>query len=173
MKKIIITYGLIAGAIAGAMLFVTSIMFNNGSLKIENGHYVGYITMVIALSLVFFAVRNYRENQLGGSISFGKAFKVAILVTLVAAVVYALSWEICYHTVAKGFTEFFSESYIKSIRESGADDQAILKARTEMAQFAEMYKNPAVRFGMTILEILPVGLILSILSAFILKKKTV
>jgi hypothetical protein len=172
MKKIVLTYGLIAGAITGVMLFVTGIMFNNGSLKMENGHYVGYTTMVIALSLVFFAVRNYRENHLGGVISFGKAFKVAFLVTLVAAVVYALSWEICYHTVAKGFSEMFSESYVKSVRDSGADEQAIQKAQTEMAEFIEIYKNPLVRFGMTVLEILPVGLIMSLLSAIILRKKT-
>ena len=171
MKKIVLTYGLIAGAIVGAMLFVTIPMFNNGTLKLENGHWVGYASMIIALSLVFFAVRKFRDQHLNGIISFGKAFQVGILVVLVAAVIYACAWEICYHTIAQGFTEMMKESYMKQIQEAGGDAAALQQKAVEMDQFIEMYKNPFVRFGMTILEILPVGLIKSLLSEAILKRK--
>jgi|JI9StandDraft_2_1071091.scaffolds.fasta_scaffold26155_2 hypothetical protein len=173
MKKIILTYGLIAGAIVGTMLAISIPLYNNGVITIENGQWVGYSIMIIALSLIFFAVKNYRDQHLGGVISFGRAFQVGILVTLVAAIVYAITWEICYHTIAKNFMQLMADSYKKQL-EMDFSDAAIIQQKTnEMNQMMEMYKNPAVRFGMTILEILPVGLALSILSAVILKKKTV
>lgn len=172
MKKIILTYGLIAGAIVGAMLAITIPLYNSGTIKVENGQWVGYSIMIIALSLIFFAVKNYRDRHLGGVISFGKGFQIGILVTLVAALIYALTWEICYHTVAKGFIQLMTDSYTKKLQMDYSDVAVIQQKTDEMKQMMEMYKNPVIRFGMSILEILPVGLVLSLLSAFILKKKS-
>jgi len=104
MKRTILTYGLIAGAIIGGMLIITVPMYNSGTLNFDNGELLGYSTMTIAFALIFFGVKSYRDRELNGSISFGKAVKVGLLITLVAAIVYSLCWEISYSQYGEEFT---------------------------------------------------------------------
>jgi len=171
MKKIILVYGSISGLIVGSMFFITSPLYDNGTINFDNGMWVGYTTMVIALSLILFGVKSYRDNYSQGVISFGAAFKIGILITLVASVLYALSWEVAYNTVSKGFTEKMEEHYIQKLKDE-AKSQAELGAEIKkMESYWIMYKNPFIRFGMTLLEIFPVGFIISIISAGLLRKK--
>lgn len=169
MKKIILVYGLIAGAIMGAMFFITVPLWNNGTLNFDNGMVVGYTTQVIALSLVFFGVKSYRDQHLNGVISFGKAFKVGILITLVGGILYCVSWEICYSTVFTDFDEKMTAHYAENMRKDGATDLEIKDMESNMA----LYNNPILRFGMTFMEVVPVGLIITLLSAALLRKKEV
>jgi hypothetical protein len=127
--------------------------------------------MVIALSLIFFAVKSYRDQHLKGVISFGKAFQVGILVSIVAAIIYALSWEVSYNTMKGDFMGKMNERSLQKMKESGASESEMTKAKAEMDKFAEQYKNPLVRFPITIMEIAPVGLIVSLLCAALLRRK--
>lgn len=172
MKKIVLVYGLIVGVILGAMLFVTAPLFDNGILNFDNGMYVGYASMVVALSLVFFGVKSYRDNQQNGRITFGQAFKVGILITLVASLMYVLSWEVAYHTVSKGFTQEMSKHYAEEIRKA-AKSEAELREELESSQkLMDLYdRNIVVRFGFTLIEVLPVGIVITLLSAALLKRK--
>lgn len=149
MKKIVLVYGTIAGIILGAMLFITAPLWDNGTLNFDNGMYVGYGTMVVSLSLVFFGVKSYRDNQQKGVITFGRAFQVGILIMLVASVLYALSWEVAYHTVSKGFTEKMSESYENEIRKEAKDETKMQEDLEYSRNMMEMYKNPLFRFVLT------------------------
>lgn len=172
MKKIILVYGLIAGVILGAMLFVTAPLFDSGILNMDNGMYVGYTTMVVSLSLVFFGVKTYRDRHQNGAITFGRAFKVGILITVIASVLYALSWEVAYHTVSKGFAEKMSVNYENEIRKNATNETEMLEKIESSKKMMELYDaNPLVRFGFTLLEVLPVGIVITLLSAALLKRK--
>lgn len=171
MKKIIWTYGLIAGAIVAGVMFITLPMWQNGTLNFDNGELVGYTTMVIALSMIFFGVKAYRDNHLNGVITFGKGLKIGMLITLIAAVMYALAWEVSYATVMGDITDKMQEHYISEMKEGGASAEEVEKAKKQFATFAEYYKNPVIRFGMTLAEILPVGIVISLISAALLKRK--
>jgi len=171
MQRIILIYGLIAGAIVGAMMFITMPMYNQGTLNMDNGELVGYSTMVIALSLVFFGVKSYRDKHLSGVIAFGKATKVGLLITLVASVIYALSWEVVYSRIGEEFTVKMTEHYFESMKADGASEGELAKAKEDWAGYAEMYKNPIIRFGMTIMEIFWVGVVITLISAGLLRKK--
>lgn len=172
MKKVILVYGLIAGIILGGMLFVTAPLFDSGVLNYNNGMYVGYATMVVSLSLVFLGVKSYRDQRQKGVISFGHAFKVGILITLVASVLYALSWEVAYRTVSKGFTEKINMHYEEALRKS-ITDETELNAKLESSRetMALYDRNPLVRFGFTLVEVLPVGLVITLLTAALLRRK--
>ena len=171
MKKVILVYGSIAGIIVGAMFFVTAPFYDDGTLNFDNGMWVGYTSMVIALSLILFGVKSYRDNYSEGVISFGTAFKIGILITLVASVIYALSWEVAYNTVSKGYSETMSKHYVEKVKQEGKSEAEVAKVTAEMKDFTAMYENPLIRFGMTLLEIFPVGLIISLISAGLLRKK--
>ena len=135
------------------------------------GQWVGYGSMLVALAFVYFGVKKFRDVYSNGSITFKKAFTVGILISLVAAVIYAITWEIAHKTVATGFMDLMTQNYIDELRTGGASEEALTKAKQEMDGFVEMYKNPMVRFLLTIMEMLPVGLVVSIFGAIVLKRK--
>ena len=171
MKKIILIYGLIAGIIVGAMMMITMPLYESGTLKFDNGEWLGYTTMVIALSMVFFGVKSYRDNHLGGSITFGNALKVGLLITLMAALIYAFSWEITRSNMKGDLLTLMGEKQIEKMKAGGATEAALVEVKKKNEDFGEMYKNPFIRFPMTLMEIAPVGILISLLSAALLRKK--
>jgi amino acid transporter len=171
MKRIVLVYGIIAGLIVGAMFFVTAPFYNNGTLNSSNGMAVGYASMVVALSLVFFGVKSYRDQHQKGEITFGRAFKVGILITLVATVLYALSWEVAYSTVSKGYAEKMTTEYIEKAKAEAKSEAELQATITEMEQYKKMYESILFRFPMSMIEILPVGLLITLVSATLLKRK--
>jgi hypothetical protein len=116
MKKIILVYGLFAGAIVGTMLMITMPLYESGTLHFENGEWLGYITMVVALSLVFFGIKSYRDHHSGGKITFWSGLKVGLLITLVASLIYALSWEITYSTMKGDFLKQMNEKSMEKMK---------------------------------------------------------
>ena len=171
MKKIILVYGLISGAIVGAMMLITMPLYQNGTLKFENGEWLGYTTMVIALSLVFFGIKSYRDHHLRGKITFGNGLKVGLLITLVASLIYGICWEYTYRNMKGDFMQQMSEKYIEKLEKKGLSEEALAKAKAEMKSYAQMYRNPVIRFAITLMEIAPVGIVISLLSAGLLRKK--
>jgi len=173
MRKIILTYGLIAGAIVSGLMFASMLFWKRGTLNFDNGEIVGYTTMVISLSMVFFGVKSCRDHHFNGAISFWQATKVGIFITLIASVAYALAWEISYHTVASDFIEKMSAHYLEKMKSENRNEAELKAAMEQMESFKEWYKNPVLRFGVTLTEILPVRLIITLLSALLLRKKEI
>ena len=168
MKKIILTYGIIGGIIVSAMMWLT---LGDGEHDWENGELIGYTTMVIALSTIFFGVKTYRDKHLGGSITFGKAFLLGLYITLFVSTIYVASWLVLSATSGKDYmTEYYA--YYKTELESS--DMSAAEVEAELADFREMaehYKNPAVKIGFTYMEILPIGLAISLGCAGLLKRR--
>lgn len=172
MKRIVLIFGLLSGAIVAAMFAITLPMVLKGSIDLSKSQILGFTIMILAFLLVFFGIRSYRDNVGGGSITFGKAFQVGILITLVACAVYVVSWEIVYFNFLPDFAERYAALTIDNMRKDGATDAAIAQTTKEMADFQRLYKNPLFNIGMTFLEIFPVGLIMTLVSAGILRRKT-
>ena len=171
MKRTVLTFGLISGFILVAMFAVTIPLSLNGSIDFEVGEILGYSSMLLAFLLIFGGIRSYRES-IGGSISFSKAFQVGILITLVASAVYVIAWEIYYFGFAPDFADKYAAFLIEKLQASGASDAAILAEREKMAQFKQLYANPLFNIGITFMEVFPVGLIVTLVSAGILRRKT-
>lgn len=171
MKRIILTYGAIAGIIVTAMLFTSIPMMDRGWLNYDSGMLFGYASMVLAFSVIFVAIRSYRDQHNGGTITFAGGLNIGLLIAVVAGVIYALSWEAYYSLIGTDFMEKWQAHYLENQVKSGATPEQLDKARTDLAEWAELYKNPIVRFGATLTEILPVGLIISLVAAGLLRKK--
>ena len=169
MKKVVLTFGLIAGAILSGMMLVT-LPFHE-SIGFERGEIIGYSTMVLAFLLVFFGVRSYRDNVSGGTVSFGRAFGVGALIVVVASVCYVATWEVIYFKLAPDFGTKFQEYQIDKMRAQGATEQAIARKQLEMAEFRELYQNPVINAAITLVEPLPVGLVLALVSAGVLSRR--
>ncbi len=168
MKKIVLTFGLISGVIVSALMWLMLAMMKAGVTA--HGLVWGYATMIIALSLVFFGIKSYRDNN-GGRITFVKGLQVGILISLISAVCYGISWEAYYRTSGSEFMQQYTAQYIEQMRVKGSSNAEIAETQKQMDQFAEQYKNFFVRFGMTLMEILPVGIVVTLISAGLLRRK--
>jgi IMP cyclohydrolase len=66
--------------------------------------------------------------------------------------------------------EEYTVSQIEKLKAEGVAGEALAKQVAEMDYWKEMYKNPLIRAAMTFMEIFPVGLIIALLCAAILRK---
>ena len=170
MKRTVLVFGLIAGAILSGMMLATVPFLDR--IGMDRSQIIGYTTMVLAFLLIYFGIRSYRDNVGGGSVSFGRALAVGALIALVASACYVATWQVLYYGgVSDDFFERYAEHAVAEARADGASEREIADKRAEMARFAEMYRNPFVNIGFTFLEVLPVGLVMALVSAGILRRR--
>jgi len=168
MKKTVLTFGLLSGLIL-ATFMLTTIPFMD-KIGFDRGMLIGYTGMVAAFLLVFFGIRSYRENVGGGEISFGKAFKVGMLTVLVASVFYVITWEIVYFNFLPDFVDKYANYLIEKERAAGASAEEIARQIEQMNSMKAIYNNPLLNAAVTLLEPLPVGLVMTLISSAILRK---
>jgi hypothetical protein len=175
MKKNILIYGLIAGILVSTFMLVSMnyASYCEGNVDYSTSMLIGYASMLIAFSLVFVGIRNYRDKYNGGVISFGKAFKVGIMIVLIASTMYVVAWMIDYFFFMPDFADKLCTKMLAELKAGGASQEKIAKETKEMAGFVKNYKNPLFVALMTYVEILPVGLVVTLISSLILKRKTV
>jgi len=166
-------YGLIAGTLVSTFMLISMNYLSHceGNVDYGTSMLVGYASMLVAFSLVFVGIRNYRNKYNGGVISFGKAFKIGSVIVLIASTMYVVAWMIDYFFFMPDFAEKLSSNMLAQLKAGGASQVEIDKETKEMADFVRNYKNPFFVAMMTYVEILPVGLIVTLISSFILKRK--
>jgi hypothetical protein len=176
MRKVTLIFGLLAGAIVSVFMVVAMALWENGAVNFDSGELIGYGSMIIALSMIFFGIKSYRDNYQNGAIKFGKGVQVGMLITLIASLMYAATWETYYQTnpeLRASFMDKYTDHQVIKMKEKGISAAEIDQKVKEMANMKEMYKNPAIRFGITLLEILPVGIVITLISAGVLRRKEV
>jgi hypothetical protein len=169
MRKIVLTFGLIAAALLSVMMVIT--FLPGTGVDLDNGAVIGYTTMVVAFLMTYFGIRSYRDNIEGGAIRFGKAFKVGFLIMLIGVAGYVATWEVIYYGFKPDFAEEYATHAIEKARSSGKTEAEVAAMQQKMDEFAESYRNPVVNVAYTTLEPLPVGLVLTLVSAFALSRK--
>jgi hypothetical protein len=174
MIGLILRYGIIAGLIV-AIPMVTRMLTLDASQSTEplGGMLVGYLTMLVALTAVFLGIKHYRDRFLGGAIRFLPAFGVGLAISAVACVFYVIGWEISMAYSEFDFTKFYANYMVESARAKGASAAELARAAEDAKAFAVSYQNPLVRIPFTFIEMFPVGLLVSLISAAILRNSNV
>jgi len=172
MKKSIVVFGVVSGVIL--ILYVISI----GLLaKLFHGHtanaIVGYSSMIIAFSFIFVGTKNFRDKYNEGMVSFGKAFMVGLGISLVGSTLYVGAWLIEYYCFMPDFMDQYVAALIHRAQHSGLSPAALQKQLDSINHMSSMYKNPIIVILMTYLEVLPVGIVISLITALILKRRGV
>ena len=169
MKKTLLTFELISGAMYASMMLITVPFID--AIGWKKGEILGYTGIVLSAPLVFFGVRSYRENAGGGRLTFGRGFAVGILITLISSAGYVGTWEIVYFKFMPGFAEKYAAHMVERAKASGASPQKMDETERKAKQFTQMYHNPAINVAMTFMEVFPIGLMVTLVSAGILRKK--
>jgi hypothetical protein len=170
MNKAVLTFGLISGLIMSILMGGSLLLAD----KIGSGHnslVLGYTIMVASFLLIYFGIRSYRDNTLAGQISFGRAFACGLLITLISTVCYVIMWEVLYFNFMPHFMDGYFAAQIHKVQSAGLD-AATTAARVAAIQHSQqLYQNPLVNMAYTLMEPLPVGLLITLLSAALLRRK--
>lgn len=176
MKRNILVFGTISGLIISTFMATSmAIMGCAGSSggSMITAMIIGFASMAAAFVFIFVAIKNYRDKQNNGVISFGKAFTIGILVSLIASTMYVITWAVEFHYFLPDFMDRFTNIQIKQVQESGITGAELDATIKELTQTKEKYENNGFYFAMaTYMEILPVGIIMTLIGSLILKRKT-
>ncbi len=170
MIAVILFYGALAGVIVSVPMLWGFLTLAPGEQP-PLGMVAGYLIMLVALTSVFLGVKSYRDKVLGGAIRFLPALGLGLAITLVASVMYVLAWEICFANSNFDFIEFYS-SYIVNEAKGGTPEQ-VAQAAAHAKEFSENYQKPLHRMPWTFIEIFPVGVLVSLLTAAVLRNSRV
>ena len=171
MRKIVLRFGLASGAILVAVSGVMLPLCMKGVINFDHSEILGYTAMVLSFLMVFFGIRSYRDTVAGGAIGFGKAFQVGILICLITCAMYVIGWEIAYFNFFPDFLDQYSAHVLASMHAKGASEADIQKTAAQMAEMAKHYNNLFYNCAVTFMEVFPVGLIVTLISAAILRRK--
>jgi len=170
MLNLILRYGLIAGLIVGIPMMVLAVALN-GHPPLAWGMVIGYTTMLVAFSMVFIAIKRHRDNDLGGIIRFWPAFALGLGISFVASVIYVAAWEAVMALTHMDFASSYAATLIEEQKAKGASADALAKLTAEMETFKVQYANPLFRLPMTFTEIFPIGLLVSLITAGLLRNR--
>jgi hypothetical protein len=167
MKQVIWKYGLFAGVILAALMFLTIPFVDTIG---DMGLVLGYTTMLIGFMMIVFGIRAYRDGEGRGTITFGRALLIGVAITAIGSLCYVGAWEVISRKYMPDFADKYSARIITKARADGMPAAELAATQKKMDEFAKSYKNPLFRASMTLLEPLPVGLILSLVAAGVLRR---
>jgi hypothetical protein len=170
MKKTIWTCGVIGGLISISWCIFSMQVFKS-DMSMDKRLIFGYASMVLAFSLIFVGIKNFRDNYNDGIISFGKALKIGLLITAVASTVYVLVWLVDYYFFIPDYLDKYAAAMLTDLKAKHANQATINQQMAEAAKYAKMYQNPLFNALLTYTEIVPVGIVISLIAALILKRK--
>jgi hypothetical protein len=174
MTNIIFLYGTIAGLIVIGAIIATIVAAGGEPDTSSHSVWLGYLIMIIALSMIFFGVKRYRDRELGGVIKFVPAFLMGLAIAVVAGVIYVLVWEVYSAATNHAYFDAYMTAYIEGEKAKGLAGAKLDKLIAEMNALKVQYNtNPLYRMAVTFSEIFPVGLIISLVSAAILRNPKV
>lgn len=170
MRNTVLTFGVISGLISAVTILATIPFMHK--ISGDKGLILGYTTIVLAGLLVYFGIRSYRDNVSSGKLTFARAFAVGILISLLSNCFYVATWEVVYFKFMPDFAEKYASQMVEHAKSTGASQQKIEETARQAEQFARNYHNPLYNISMTFLEPFPVFLVITLVSAAILRKKS-
>ncbi|MCY7350863.1 MAG: DUF4199 domain-containing protein [Cytophagaceae bacterium] len=171
MNRTILIFGLLAGTIVSALQSFAMLLAKGNRATFDWGMVIGYASMLLAFSLIFVATRSYRDRYRQGTLSFGQGFRIGLGITLIASVLYTLTWVVVYKTVYPEYPQEYRQYTLEKMRSEGKSAAEISATAKQLSTVFADYDTWYVLLGYTFLEIFPVGLLVSLLSALILKRK--
>lgn len=169
MFRDVLKYGVIAGLIVGTILFGTTVSMAGKPPSMIHGMIIGFSSMLLALSAVFVGIKHHRDHDLGGVIRFWPALGMGLAISFIAGVFYVLAWEAALAVSKMDFAGEYAKYLIDQEKAKGATAEALAKLTAEMEKFKADYRNPLYRLPMTFSEIFPVGVLVSLISAGLLR----
>ena len=169
MRKIVVTFGLISGAISSLMM-IALVTFGD-TIGFDRGAIIGNTSIVLSFLIVFFGIRTYRDNIGNGQITFSKALAVGLSITFISCIFYVVTWEVIYYNFLPGFWDAYGAHVVQKLTASGASPAAVQAKLQQVRNYRELYKNPFFNAVLTFIDPFPIGLVITLFSALVLRRK--
>lgn len=169
MKRTILVWGLLSGAISGGLMLVTIPVANR--IGFERAEIFGYATLVLSALMIFFGVRSYRENVAAGTLTFGRGLLVGLGIALVASICYVAVWEVVYHSFFPGFYDDFARHMVEKAQADGASAERLAGVTKQAEEIRKISESPLLVVAMTFAESFPFGLVAAALSSLLLRRR--
>jgi hypothetical protein len=167
MQRIMLTYGPIIGAV-----IILTVIISMSASGMSSSPFIGYLIQIIAFSVIFVAVKKYRDQELGGVIKFGSAFKLGLGISLIASLVYVIVWEVYLNITDFAFISDYAKTMIEEAQAAGKSSEEVVALQEQTQMMVENYENPFFRLAITLTEVFPTGILISLIAAFVFKTKT-
>ena len=169
MRKIVVTFGLISGAIS-SLIMIALVTFGD-RIGFDRGAVIGNTSIVLSFLMVFFGILTYRDNIGSGEITFLRALAVGLSITLISCVFYVVTWEVIYYNFIPGFWDAYGAHLVEKLTASGANPAAIQAKLEQARKYKELYKNPLFNAALTFIHPFPIGLVITLICALVLRRK--
>jgi hypothetical protein len=169
MRKTVLTFGVISGVLSSVMMLLTVPFMDR--IGFDHGEVLGYTLILASLLVVFFGVKSYRDNVAGGTVTFGRAFLVGLLITIISCLFYVATWEVVYFKIMPDFANRYSAYAVDKARKAGASQETIDQTARQMQQLKAMLDNPLTNAAATFIEPFPIGLVVTLVSAGVLRRR--
>jgi uncharacterized protein DUF4199 len=169
MRKVVVTFGLLSGAVSASLMLMTVPFMHR--IGFDYGLVVGYTAIVLSFLFVYFGIRSYRDNVAGGTVTFGRAFGIGLMIAVISSLCYVITWEFVYFNLMPDFWDKYSAYAIEHARASGATQQTIDETTRQMRELKQSLDNPLINAAYTFIEPFPVGVVVSLVSAGILRRR--
>ena len=133
--------------------------------------FVGYTVIVISMLFVYFGVRSYRDNVLGGTMTFGRGFQAGLLIAVISSLCYVAAWLVLFYGFIPDFADTYAAYVVESVRANGGGQAEIAAAIKQGEEAKVMLANPFINAAVAVVEPFPVGLLVALISAAVLKKR--
>ena len=169
MRKIVVIFGLISGAIS-SLIMIALVTFGD-RIGFDRGAVIGDASIVLSFLMVFFGIRTCRDNIGNGQITFLKAFAVGLSITLISCTIYVVTWEVIYYNFIPGFWDAYGAHVVEKLTASGASPAAIQAKLQQVKKYKELYKNPFLNAVLTFIDPFPIGLVITLISGLVLRRQ--
>jgi len=169
MGRYILKFGLIVGFINVLGFF--PLIFGINYVSFDYTEIIGYTLMLIAFAFVYLGIKNYRDEALKSNMGFGKGLTAGLLMTLIGATIYVLTWLIVYYVFIPDFMDKYADACFEKMKKGGSSDFDIAEKMKDIGILKALYKNPLMIVLITYGEILPIGILASLVSSLVLRKK--
>ena len=167
MKKTIVRYGGFS-VIFMVLFFLAEMMVfaNKNDFKVQE--IFGWVGIFISTMFIFFGIRYYRDRHNHGSLSFGRGLKVGLLILLMPSLTFGI-FNVIYVMLNPDFMDTYYNYQVTQLKESLPAGEAALKIQA-MEKDKEMFMSPAVQFFAMFFSVFAVGLVVTVISALVLRR---
>lgn len=167
MKKTVLRYGGFS-VIFMVLFFLVEMLIFAQKKDFRVQEIFGWIGIFISTIFIFFGIRYYRDQYNHGNLSFGKGLKVGLLILLMPSLAFGI-FNVIYVMLNPDFMDTYYNYQVAQLKESLPAGEAALKIQA-MEKDKEMWMSPAVQFFGMFASVFLVGVIVTVISALILRR---
>ncbi len=164
-KTTLFNHSLVWGAILGIVLIVWSLLLY--FLDLSTNRVLGYVSWLISIAIVFYAMKIYRDTVNQGILSFSNAFVIGLLVCIISGFISAVFAYIQFNFISPELIDKMVQISEEKLLSRGMPDDMV----EQSLEMSRKFMTPGLIAVMAFVMSVILGAIMSLILAAIVKKE--